>query len=180
VVVPAQGQRCQHNKGNNASATTVTMPAQCLKGRQRSVGKDTSSAMRMCCDQHCQWVKTSVTRAMTPSQQSQQHQHVKSEDSSAMLAVMPAQREATMPAQRRQRCQRNAGKDASAVLAKKPALQQQRVTSGITIGQKQAKLGQQCQRMEGKDTSAMLAVTPAQQGQVCQRNKGNNKLNFGQ
>jgi hypothetical protein len=79
---------------------------------------------------------------MTPSQQSQQHQRVKSEDSSAMLAVMPARREATTPAQRRQRCQRNAGKDASAVLAKKPALQQQRVTSGITIEQKQAKLGQ--------------------------------------
>ena len=180
MVGPAQGQRCQRDKGNNASATTVTTPAQCLQGHQRSVGKDASSAMRMCCDQHCQWAKASVTRAMTPSQQSQQHQRVKSKDSSVMLAVMPARREATTPAQRRQRCQRNAGKDASAVLAKKPALQQQRVTSGITIGQKQEKLGQRCQHMEGKDISAMLAVMPAQQGQVRQRNEGNDKLNFRQ
>ncbi len=161
---PAQGQRYQRDKGNNASATTVTTPARCLQGRQRSVGKNASSTMRMCFDQHCQWAKASVTRAMMPSQQSKQHQRVKSKDSSAMLAVMPARQEATMPAQRRQRCQRNAGKDASAVLAKKPALQRQRVTSGIIIGQKQEKLGQRCQRMEGKDTSAMLAVMPAQQG----------------
>jgi hypothetical protein len=34
--------------------------------------------------------------------------------------------------------------------------------------------------VEGKDASAMLVVTPVQQGQVCQRNKGNNKLNFEQ
>ncbi len=74
------------------STTTVPTPARRKQERQRSAGKDTSSARRMCHEQHCQWAEASATRTMTPAQQRQRRQRMEGKDASAILMVTPGPR----------------------------------------------------------------------------------------
>jgi hypothetical protein len=59
--------KTQRDKDDDVSKTTVTTPARCSQGRQRSAGKEASAAMTLWCMQHRQWEEASATRMMPPA-----------------------------------------------------------------------------------------------------------------